>query len=167
MLEGASSVVALAALAGAALILLRICWTDFFHLKIWNRDLLALFGVTMAYLVVARPDDLGLRLGLAAILFSVSFVFWLLHTLGAGDVKLFAAAGLLIDPTDAFGFVVLILVFVAAILIVDRGTVVLRFVPQVAGRRVLELVDTGRVPYGVPIALATIASLAPLLGKAL
>ena len=141
-------------------LLARICWTDFFYLKIWNRDLLALVAVTALFLLVAWPADLMLRLALGGILFTLSFVFWLFRALGAGDVKLFGIAGCLISSADALTFVVLILVFALAIIFLYRKTTYLRFVPQLAGRRVLELVDTGRIPYGVPISLATISLLA-------
>jgi Flp pilus assembly protein protease CpaA len=141
-------------------LLARICWTDFFYLKIRNRDLLALLAVTAVFLLVAWPADLMLRLALGGILFALSFLFWLSRALGAGDVKLFGIAGCLISSADALTFVVLILIFALAIIFLYRKTAYLRFVPQLAGRRVLELVDTGRIPYGVPISLATMSLLA-------
>jgi Flp pilus assembly protein protease CpaA len=141
-------------------LLARICWTDFFYLKIWNRDLMALLAVTALFLLVAWPADLMLRLALGGILFALSLVFWLSRALGAGDVKLFGIAGCLISAADALTFVVLIFVFALAIIFVYRKSTHLRFIPQLAGRRVLELVDTGRIPYGVPISLATMALLA-------
>jgi Flp pilus assembly protein protease CpaA len=146
-------------------LLVRICWTDFFYLKIWNRDLFALLAVTAPFLLIAWPADLILRITLGGILFALSFLFWLSRSLGAGDVKLFGIAGCLISAADALTFVFLILVFALAIIFLYRRTGYLRFIPQVAGRRVLELVDTGRIPYGVPISLATITLLArSLLG---
>src|SRR5688572_23720205 len=136
---------------------------DFFYLKIPNRDLTALLGVAVAFLMVSWPPDLFLRLGFGSILFALGFVFWLLRALGAGDVKLFGIVGCLISSSDALAFVVLILVFALAIVFLYRKVEDLRFLPQFAGRRVLELVGTGRVPYGVPISLATISLLVPTL----
>lgn len=147
--------------------LVRICWTDFFYLKIWNRDLTLLLGLTVTLLLVTWPGDLPLRLGLGAILFALSFVFWLLGKLGAGDVKLFGIVGFLISPQHAMLLLVLIMAFVLVFVVLYRNAQNLRFVPQLAGRRVLELVETGRIPYGVPIALATIALILPtvLIGR--
>jgi Flp pilus assembly protein protease CpaA len=157
MLASAGEIAATALLVVAVGILLRISWTDFFYLKIWNRDLLVLAGVAAAHLIVVSPDDLMLRLGLGGILFTLSFVFWLFGSLGAGDVKLFGVVGCLIPPSQAIPFVALILVFALAIILILRRADSLRYVPQLAGRRVLELAGTGRVPYGVPIALAGVA----------
>jgi Flp pilus assembly protein protease CpaA len=157
MFASADEIASVALLVAGIAVLLRICWTDFFYLKIWNRDLLVLAGVTAAYLAVAWPDDLVLRLALGAILFTLSFVFWLFGSLGAGDVKLFGVVGCLIPPSQAILFVALILVFALAIILILRRADSLRYVPQLAGRRVLELAGTGRVPYGVPIALAGVA----------
>jgi len=140
-------------------LLLRICWTDFFLMKIWNTDLLILLAFGIASLIITRPDDLGLRIGLAGLLFGLSFVFWIFKTLGAGDVKLFGVVGLLIEPQHLLVFVLLNMVFVALIHLGYQYASLLRFVPQIAGRRMLALAATGRIPYGVAISLSAIALL--------
>jgi Flp pilus assembly protein protease CpaA len=147
----------------AIVLLIRICWTDFFHLKIWNRDLLILLGVTAAFLLISWPDDLLLRLGLGAVFFALSFVFWLQKAVGAGDVKLFGLVGILIKPDQAILLLLLIMAFVLVIFVLYRKADHLRYIPQLAGRRVLELVETGRIPYGVPISLATISVMLSIL----
>lgn len=150
------------ALLGLAIAFLaRICWTDFFYLKIWNRDLTTLLAITLLFLVVSWPADLLLRLAFSAIIFALGLVFWLLHALGAGDVKLFGIVGALIGSTDALIFVGLILLFALAMVAVFRKVEYLRLIPHLAGSRVVELASTGRMPYGVPISLATIALVLP------
>lgn len=149
----------IAATVAVVAALLRVCWTDFHDLKIWNRDLLVLAGLTAVYLLLSWPQDIALRLLLAAILFGLSFVFWLFRSLGAGDVKLFGIVGFLIPPEYALPFVVLILVFVLAIFLVYKKAAFLSYLPQIAGRRALKVAESGLIPYGVAISLAAIVVL--------
>ena len=158
----ASTLASLAALLCVVGVMLRICWTDFFLLKIFNRDLLVLSAAILAYLLLRGIDDWFLRLFLAAVLFALSFAFWVFRTLGAGDVKLFGLTGLLIPPEQAVSFALLLLAFVAAMLLLLRKAEALRSIPWIAGRRAMELASTGRIPYGVPIALAGIVTVAPI-----
>lgn len=163
---GAAGEFASAAMLIASIgILLRICWTDFFYLKIWNLELLALTGVAALFLLFAAPDDLFLRLGLGTILFSLSFTFWLFGWLGAGDVKLLGIVGCLIPSDTAMSFAVLMLVYALALVMLYWRTGFLRYVPQLANRRLFELIDTGRVPYGVPISLAAVTLIASDLAE--
>lgn len=142
-------------------VLAHICWTDFFHLKIYNRDVLVLLALAVAYLALARPDDVLLRIGLGALLFAVAFVFWLFGKAGAGDAKLLGVTGLLIPPEGALLFAILILVFTLGFHLLCSHAETIRFLPLTAGRRMMELLSARRLPYGVPIAFAAIALVVP------
>jgi Flp pilus assembly protein protease CpaA len=149
-------------LAAAAGLLLRICWTDFFSLKIRNRDLLILLGLVIFYLAWAQPQGLPLRIGFAAILFGLGFVFWLLGKLGAGDVKLFGVVGCLVPPDRLLPFTAMILVFSLSIYLLPMGVAFTRFLP-IASQRLEELRQLRRIPYGAAISLATIAVVAQVI----
>jgi prepilin peptidase CpaA len=146
-----------AVILGAAIgVLLRICWTDFYYLKIYNRDLGVLLAILVVFLVIVRPEAILLRLALGALLFAVGFAFWLWGKLGAGDAKLFGIVGCFIAPGQALLLMVLILGLSLAILIFYYKAAMLRFLPVMAGRRIVKLMEMRRVPYGVSISLATI-----------
>jgi prepilin peptidase CpaA len=145
--------------AVAVAILLRVCWTDFFDLKIWNRDLFALLLVTGLMLIIVWPWDILLRLGFGATLFCLGLIFWMLRWMGAGDVKLLGTVGCLVDSEHLFMFVLLNLIFATGMVVFLRKAETLRLIPHLAGRRAVELAAGGRVPFGIPIALSAIAVL--------
>jgi prepilin peptidase CpaA len=163
VLELILTILRLAAIA----LLIRICWTDFRYFKIWNRDLLALCGVAAAFLLTSWPNDLGVRLALAMILFGLSFLFWIAAWLGAGDVKLLGIVGCLIAPEQAIPLVFLILAYSLVILLVFRKANVLGLAQLVADQRIREMAETGRIPYGVAISLSAITVILPGLVGAL
>ncbi|MEM7695243.1 MAG: prepilin peptidase [Pseudomonadota bacterium] len=138
-------------LLAAAVLLVWIAAGDARALTIKNRDVALLLLAALAFLGFAQPGDLLARVLMAAVLFAVTFLFWLKGALGAGDVKLFGAVGLLIPTGAAMGFALALAgIAVGLVALVRLG----------ASRGGLAgLAARGRVPFGVPIAGATLAVL--------
>lgn len=157
-------------------LLVRIAVIDFKTQRIANRDVLALAALGLAVLVlVALWRQEQLRSGvwwnvwvsvLAAVaLFAVLLPFWLMRKVGAGDVKLMAAAPLVAGAEGMLVFALLLLVFTLVTVAIVRNPLLL---PSPLFRQYIEHLERKRVvPYGVPIAAAltgvTLQRLFPLL----
>ena len=146
-------------------LLVRIGLVDFRIQKIANRDVLALavLGLCWGVLrVVQTPPELRgdawlafwLGMALAAALFLVGLVFWLMRKMGAGDVKLLGAAPLVTGGEHLLLFSVALLASVLVTVAVIRYPLIL---PQPFFARYIEHLDRRRiVPFGVPISAAVI-----------
>lgn len=143
---------------------------DFLTQKITNSSvgLLLLTAIaTRAVDFIAHHDQFGLdRTGiinlegsaiLAAVLFVFMFVFWLMHKVGAGDVKLLSVTAFLVG----FQFA---MIFALALLACTVLTYAVMKQPQLLPERmfreyVASLSRFDRVPFGVPISTAAILTL--------
>lgn len=150
-------------LIAAIACLLYIGWRDFVTLKISNKIvgvLLALYVCYTALRFFGGTLDRGAvvdELLAGAILFGLTFVFWLLGKIGAGDVKLYLPVGLFIGLNGLLPYAVFLAVFsILALLVIKVGG---RFLPGKTffGARLKELRGLGKVPYGVPMGLAAVA----------
>ena len=95
---------------------------------------------------------------LAAVLFAVTFVFWLFRKIGAGDVKLLAVVGLLVGFQASIVFAIFLLACTVLTYIVMKQPLLL---PERMFREyVASLARYDRVPFGVPISTAAILTLA-------
>ncbi|OBQ75539.1 prepilin peptidase [Mesorhizobium loti] len=147
----------------AILLLAGIAWRDFTTQKIRNRDVLLLLCLALGSLQLASVQtgswwDMGLSALAGLVLFLALFPFWALRRVGAGDVKLMAVTPLLIGGTDLVLFSLLLLVFALATALIVRNPLML---PQSAFRLYVQHLDRkGVVPFGVPISLASICTLA-------
>lgn len=144
-------------------LLARIAWLDFSTQKITNRDVLLLLcmGAGSLLLLSLRSGswwDMGLSAMAGLLLFVALFPFWALRKVGAGDVKLMAVVPLLIGGNDLIMFSVLLLLFAVA----TAAVVKLPFMmPQGAFRLYIQYLDRkGVVPFGVPISMAAICTIA-------
>jgi prepilin peptidase CpaA len=153
--------------AVAILMLTRIAYIDFTSLKIRNNHVLALLAVALAILVfdymqtrdLVRP---GILLAVSAVVFILLVVFWMLRKVGAGDVKLFAIMPLLVGLNSSITFVLTLLVLTLLIAAAMRFPMLL---PERLYRVQLEAMRRdGKIPFGVPIALAAIAALLVPIG---
>lgn len=151
-------------------LLARIGWLDFTTQKIANRDVLLLLclgagGLLLLSLQTGSWWEMGLS-GLAALLlFVVLFPFWALRKVGAGDVKLLAVVPFLISGGDLAVFSVLLLVFALATAVIVKNPLLL---PAGAFRLIIQHLDRkGVVPFGVPISMAAICTIAFLIYKSL
>jgi prepilin peptidase CpaA len=146
-------------------VLARIAWVDFKTQKITNRSVLLLSGLGLAALLLdalrrldqLQPDvwsNLAISIAAAVALFVLLFPFWLLRKLGAGDVKLMAAALLVTGADGMLAFALLLLLFAAITAVLVKNPMLL---PGPLFRQYLEHFERkGVVPFGVPIAAALI-----------
>lgn len=151
-------------------LLARIAWLDFTTQKISNRDVLLLLclgagGLLLLSLQSGSWWDMGLSALAGLLLFVALFPFWALRKIGAGDVKLLAVVPFLISGGALAVFSVLLLVFALATAVIVKNPFML---PAGAFRLVVQHLDRkGVVPFGVPIALAAICTLAFLIYRSL
>ncbi|MER8708329.1 MULTISPECIES: prepilin peptidase [unclassified Mesorhizobium] len=157
-------------LAGALLmkglavpLLARIAWLDFTTQKISNRDVLLLLCLGLGSLQVMSILsgswwDMGLSAVAGLLLFVALFLLWAMRKVGAGDVKLMAVVSFLIGGGGLLVFSVLLLVFAFATALVVKNPLML---PEGAFRLYVQHLDRkGVVPFGVPISIAAICTLA-------
>lgn len=149
-------------LIAAIACLLFIGWRDFVTLKISNKIVLVLLGVYVAYtglrffvegLSVAAIID---ELIAGGILFGLTFVFWLLGKIGAGDVKLYLPVGLFIGLNGLLPYAVFLAITSILTLMVIKGGGRLSKGKSWFGQRLIELRGLGKVPYGVPMGLSAV-----------
>jgi prepilin peptidase CpaA len=151
-------------------LLARIGWLDFTTQKISNRDVLLLLclgagGMLLLSLQSGSWLDMGLSAGAGLLLFVALLPFWALRKIGAGDVKLIAVVPFLISGGALAVFSVLLLVFALATAAIVKNPFLL---PAGAFRLIVQHLDRkGVVPFGVPISLAAICTLAVLIYRSL
>lgn len=142
-----------------------IAWRDFLTYRITNRDVLILLGL-VALLLLLRGAQAGVAqilpdLIAGTLLFALGFVMWMAGAMGAGDVKLYFPLGLLVGWALLPVFVMFLLL--ASVLMLLAVWLARRF-PRDHGRlraRLTEIAQAGKVPYGVPMALAGGLTLLP------
>jgi prepilin peptidase CpaA len=139
-------------------VLLRIAAIDFKTQKITNRDVLLVALAGSGNLVVQGlqtglwMSGLGLSAIAAALFFVLLFPFWLMGKVGAGDVKLMAAAPLVAGGQNLLVFAILLLVFAIFTAFAVKNPILL---PAPMFRQYLQHFERkGVVPFGVPIAAA-------------
>ncbi|MDU8913268.1 prepilin peptidase [Aestuariicoccus sp. MJ-SS9] len=147
-----------AILLAAITVLLQIVRDDFWNLKIRNRASLALVGLYVAWAALMGGATLPGDLLAALILFLLTLAMWLAGAMGAGDVKLSAALGLLIGYKALAVYAALLLVasvlFAVTLALAKRSRA-----PGMIIGRLRDIAQSGRAPYSIPIAAAAIPSL--------
>jgi prepilin peptidase CpaA len=144
-------------------LLARVAWTDFRTQKIANRDVLLLFCLALGSSQLASVQagswwDMALSAIAGLLLFVVLFPFWALRKLGAGDVKLMTVMPFLIGGSGLSVFSILLLIFALATAAVMKFPFML---PEGAFRVYIQHLDRkGVVPFGVPISIAAICTIA-------
>ncbi|RVC81533.1 prepilin peptidase [Mesorhizobium sp. M4A.F.Ca.ET.022.05.2.1] len=144
-------------------LLVRIAWIDFTTQKISNQNVLLLLCLglgSLQLLSVAAGSwwDMGLSALAGLLLFVVLFPFWALRKVGGGDVKLMAVMPFLIGGSGLAVYSILLLLFAIATAAVIKFPFML---PEGAFRVYAQHLDRkGVVPYGVPISVAAICSIA-------
>jgi prepilin peptidase CpaA len=140
-----------------------VAYTDFSCWKITNAAVLALSACGLVAYGIAGFDGLWGGLLAGVLFFGITFPFWLAHMTGAGDVKLIAVTGFVIGFDDIFSLAVLTLLFSLLMLIALSYARYVLFIPAALNRRLAEILQAGRVPYGVPISLAAVTMLSTRL----
>ncbi|MEI9422779.1 prepilin peptidase [Mesorhizobium sp. Cs1299R1N1] len=149
-------------------LLARIGWLDFTTQKISNRDVLLLLCLGLGSLLLLSLQsgswwDMGLSALAGLLLFLALFPFWLLRKIGAGDVKLLAVVPLLIGGSGLTVFSLLLLVLALVTVLIVKNPFLL---PHGAFRAYALHLDQKRVvPFGVPISLAAICTIALQVGN--
>ncbi|MER9335622.1 prepilin peptidase [Mesorhizobium sp. M0293] len=144
-------------------LLARIAWLDFTTQKISNRDVLLLLCLGAGgLLLLSLQSGAWLEMGLSALaglmLFAALFPFWALRKIGAGDVKLMAVVPFLIGHSDLIVFCGFLLIFTLVTALIVKRPLML---PQGVFRLYVQHLDRKRVvPFGVPISLAVICTIA-------
>lgn len=141
---------------GAVLVqVVRVIRIDFWTLRVPNREVLILIGLYVGKALTTGFLTLPSDLFLGGLFFAMSFVMWLLRAVGAGDVKLYFALGLLIGLEGALLYVIALLVISIGMLAAIRfGSG--RAEPQsgtIMGRLAMFRKE-GKLPYAVPMCLA-------------
>ena len=157
-----------------SLLLAVACVTDLRSRRIPNALVLALGLTGLGFALVANPAGPGAVRALegAATGLAIWLPFWLLRKIGAGDVKLFAAAGLWLGPVGAVEAALVAAlaggILTLAWLLREQGlsrtvrALWLRSVAAPSGAEppaLLVVAPTRRVPYGLALAagLAVVA----------
>ena len=145
--------------AALALGLVWMAWIavcDFRTLKIRNMDVLILSVIGLVA-VASDPDgQWKSSLIVAIVLFAFSFALWSASMIGAGDAKFYFPLGLMVGLSGVGLYVVFLLITSVGFLIllrIEAGR------PPGGGafrRRMAEIAETRRVPYGVPMAISGI-----------
>jgi prepilin peptidase CpaA len=147
----ALSLLTLVALAAYVLPLILAALSDMSSLRIPNPVVLALAGAyPLAAFALGHGGDIPWHAVAGGAVFAIGTVLYAFKALGAGDVKLLAAAALWIGPNE-------VLIFVALTTILG-GAVALLMLLQIRLRGAV----WAPIPYGVPIMLAGVA-MAPTL----
>jgi prepilin peptidase CpaA len=137
----------------------HVAYTDFARWKITNAAVLALSACALLAYAAAGLDRFSSGLLAGALFFAITFPFWLARLTGAGDVKLIAVTGFIVGFDDIFKLAVLMLGFSLLLLIALWYAQYILFIPAALNRRLTEILQDGRVPYGVPISLAAVSIL--------
>jgi prepilin peptidase CpaA len=151
-----------------ALFVFCVCYaivSDFTRLTIPNWIPLVLVGAFVPFaLLYVDPNGLPRHLLMAGVVFCLGFVFFALGWIGGGDVKLLTAVTLWVGAPAAPQFVMIMAVLGAALAgalftINHYSDEISAWVPRNwLVRRLLELAQTGRCPYGVAIGIAGLTS---------
>lgn len=138
---------------------LHVAYTDFTRWKIANLAVLALLACGIAAQASQGFARILPDLLTALLLFAVTFPFWLARVFGAGDVKLLAVTGFVAGADKAIPLVALILFFCVLLLVMLFCAKHVGLLPWALGRRVGEILEDRKIPYGVPISFAAIVVL--------
>jgi prepilin peptidase CpaA len=147
-------------------LLARIAWLDFTTQKISNQNVLLMLCLGLGSLQLLSVQsgswwDMGLSALAGLLLFVALFPFWAMRKVGAGDVKLMAVVPFLIGGSGLVVFSVLLLLFALATALIVKNPFML---PAGAFRLYVQHLDRkGVVPFGVPISLAAIGTIAFLV----
>ena len=139
--------------------LVAVAWEDFQTFRIRNIRILVLIGLYFLLAVFDQFSGIKSSIAAAAFLFSMGLTFWCFGLMGAGDVKLYLAVGLLTGWENLLFYVLWLIVFSLMLLILLKAPVPKAFQHIRFWSRVMEIRETKHAPYGVPISLATIVVL--------
>jgi prepilin peptidase CpaA len=149
----------------AACLFLLAAWQDFRSWKIRNGTILALLAA-YACLVLVRwlpgslaGGELVGEIGAGLLLFVVGFALWGFGLFGAGDAKLLLPVGLFVGFSHLTPFALALMVAGIVVFLALKFPIPAVYVVWPAVARLDEIRRTGKVPYGVVIAAATLVAM--------
>lgn len=140
------------------LLLVYIATRDFLTLRIRNEQVSALLILALVVVVIDEHSPWLPDAAAGGVLFVLGVAFWATGMMGAGDAKLYLPVGLLIGWGGLAIFAVCLLIASVLFLLVIRIVAALPEGPGPARRRLRQIAAGQGVPYAVPIAVATIAT---------
>ncbi len=150
------------ALLTACLFLLFVAWEDFRKFRVRNVSILVLLGIYAVFAIARgelQPTLHDFYGGL--LLFFLGVAFWLAKMMGAGDAKLFFPVGCWVSLHNLFGWSLLLLFCSFILLALVKAPFPLGMRHLAVVERLDELRRGKKVPYAVPISIATIIMLLP------
>lgn len=137
------------------LLVMGVAWHDARHFKIRNTVVLTLLALYLPVAGLMGFRDWQGDLIAGGVLFAVGFVMWMLRALGGGDAKLMLPLGMHLGFDGLLPFAVLLM---AGSFLLYLGIVMSRALgaERGIGGWMAGMKETGRVPYGVLLALASV-----------
>lgn len=150
------------ALMTACLFLLFVAWEDFRKFRVRNVSVLVLLGI-YAVFAIARGEFQPVLQDFygGLLLFLLGLAFWLAKLMGAGDAKLFFPVGCWISLHNLFDWSLLLLLCSIILLGLIRLPLPMGVRHLAVIARLDELRRGKKVPYAVPITIATVLMLLP------
>ncbi|MBR9650351.1 prepilin peptidase [Thalassobius aquimarinus] len=132
-----------------------VAWHDARHFKIRNTVVLALLVLYLPVEGVLGFQHLQGDLFAGALLFMVGFIMWMLRALGGGDAKLMLPLGMHLGFDGLMPFAMLLMVMSVLLYL---GIVLSRVMgaERGIGGWMAGMKETGKVPYGVLLAIASV-----------
>lgn len=155
----------------AAALFLYAAWSDFRRWRIPNGTIAAL---VVLYAIVAlasmmtttdrgaalfSPTGIGGDVAAGLLLFALGTVLWSFGLFGAGDAKLFLPIGLFVGWIGMMPFTIYLLIGGVAALLALKLPVPLQFAHLAFFTRLDEIRTSRKIPYGVIMVLAALASM--------
>lgn len=142
-------------------------WRDYMTWKIGNRTVLILTGLYIPFAatgVLLGGDFAGKTsvlpaLGAGALLLAIGFGLWQFRLFGAGDAKLMFPAGLFAGWDYLMIYALWLGVFAVVAFLALKLPLPAALGQTIPGMRLDEIRRTGKVPYGVVMAAAMLATL--------
>ncbi len=158
------------------IVLLYAAWSDFSRWKIPNGTVLALVALYAARAVAQlwttqdvgatlfSPTGIGADVAAGLLLFMLGVGLWGFGLFGAGDAKLFLPIGLFVGWNGMLLFAFFLLVFGIVSLLMLRLRIPLPLAHFGLMLRIEEIRTSRKVPYGVVMVFAALATLAVTQG---
>lgn len=162
MVDTIALVIEKAALLTACVFLLFVAWEDFRKFRVRNVSVLTLLAIYVVF-ALARGDFHVVIYDLygGLLLFVLGVGFWLAGKMGAGDAKLFFVVGCWVSLQNLFEWSVLLLLCSIVLLALVKAPFPLAMRHLAVIGRLDEMRRGKKVPYAVPISVATLISLVP------
>ena len=135
-------------------VMVAVAYCDLRFMRIPNNLTLIALGIFASVAILYPPADLWIRLGFAALVFSLGCLAFAFRLIGGGDVKILSALMLTVPAT---GVVVFANVFAISLIAGVAVVLTLRRMPQSSSWGWKSFGGSQKFPMGLSIALAGLA----------